>query len=283
MIKLPHTFQGGVSLTPVRSLRSLASSKLFLFACIAASVSALISTAFSMFSALPQLGQIMEDSLAQYSFSPAELAKIQQEIKQLLPSVLVFSFLFALAIAAIPSVGLWMTYSSTRSSDPIIKTTGLKILHIFFLIEIVLLGLNLAGSLLSIGDTNSFFSSTANLLEVLMSLAMLISARQLISAAKELFETGKTNAVISNRLPVLIIINLCITAGTLILQLISNFYTNPTAPMQAYIFPDKTTFFFSIAVAGSSIAELALFYKITVRAVAALRERSFDNSISSDD
>lgn len=252
-------------------LRALAASRLSLLGCIIMSVNILTSTIFSFFEIRPYLTDMINDFINNSAnFSPEQISQLQETAKYIVPLSIGFGVLFSLALSSIPAVALWLVYFNARSSRSDMKTTGLSILNIYLLVSVCFLGYSLAMSFLSSIGEGSFYSIVASSLESLMNLAMIISARKLIFAARNVIKTGNPMIPITNRCSILIIINLFVAVGTLLLQIVANIYTNPVGQMREYVFADLPSLISGLAVSIVTIAEFTVFYFLSRRGVSAL-------------
>lgn len=270
MLKFMCILSGGDKMISNHPLRTLAASKLFMLGCIILSVNALttgVYTFFAMRASIPEmLNEILNTSL---SFSPDTLAQAKETIKYIAPISLASSVVFSFILSSIPAFSLWLTYFSARSATANLKTIGFSILNVYLLVSVFSVGYNLVLNIFG-SISGGFFSVVASSLEDLMNLAMLISARKLLFAAKEIAKTGNTRFTIDNRCAILILINLCVAAGTLILQITANVYPQPTGQMLQYVFSDLPSLITGLAVSIVSIGEYSVFFFLCRKGISAL-------------
>lgn len=260
-------------------LRTLAASKLSLLGCIIVSINILTATVYSYFESRPLLAEMISEYINSPSLTPEQSSHLQDILKYVMPVSVTFGLLISLALSSVPAVALWLIYSGARSSKPHLKPAGFSILNIYLLISVFYLGYSLAVNIFSSIGEESFFDIIASSLESLMNLAMIISARKLVFAARNVIKSGDPVIPVTNRCSILIIINLFISVGTLLLEIAGIIF--PERGGQ-YVFNDLPTRITALSVSVVNIAEFAVFYFLSRNGVDALTNDTQSSTGNSD-
>lgn len=238
----------------IQRLRSLAASKLFLAACLCTIASYLLS-AISIYFLL------FDTTMSMLAFS--ELSLDEQTLQIVNTSLLVLyliTIVFVLGVASLPVIGQLMIYSNARKQAPM-KTAGFSLLKGYLLASCILGGFGAFGGVIQL-MTDYSFNAVSDMAVACVNLAVLIMSYNAVTAGRDVVRYGYTRRRISQALPVLMIVSVCISIGDIIWSVLEQFGVLPTGAS-----PIATpAFLLAVLCSLAGIVPYLLYYRLVVKA-----------------
>ena len=238
----------------IQRLRSLAASRQFLAACLC-SIAVYLLSAISLYFVV---FDTVKQALAFYELPMNEQTLYM--VDTVLIIVYLLTIVFVLGLASIPVIGQLMIYSGARKQAPI-KTAGFSLLKGFLLASCIFDGFGVfSGVILLI--TEFSYGSISDLAISCVNLAVLLMSYTAVTAGRDVVRYGYTRRRISQALPILMIVSVCISVGDTLWMALEQFGVLPTGaePLSAPAF---------LAILLSSLAGIVpylLYYSLVVKA-----------------
>lgn len=234
----------------IQRLRSLASSRQFLAAClctIAVNLLSVISVYFILKNMVMQIltaSGLPLDALADFSFL----------------IIYIIAIVFAIGLDSLPIIGQLMIYSSARKQAPM-KTAGFSLLKGYLLAYCILGGIGIFGGLIQL-MINYSYSTFSDLVVSGLNFATLIMAHTAVAAGRDVVRYGYTRRRISRALPVLMIVSVCISVGEILWSVLEQIGVLPTGAE-----PLSTPLFLMMILSSlAGIVPCLLYYRLVVKA-----------------
>lgn len=238
----------------IQRLRSLAASKLFLAACLC-TIAVYLLSAISIYFLLSDLiWQVFASSGLSLDEQMLHIADASFLIVYLIAIVI------ALGVTSIPVIAQLMIYSGARKQAPM-KTASFSLLKGYLLASCILGGFGVFGGVIQL-MTDYSFNAVSDMAVTCVNLAILIMSYNAVTASRDVVRYGYTRRRISQALPVLMIVSVCISVGDIIWSVLEQFGVLPTSAS-----PIATpAFLLAILSSLAGIVPYLLYYRLVVKA-----------------
>ena len=238
----------------IQRLRSLAASKLFLAACLCTIVSYLLS-AISIFFLLSDLiWQVFASSGLSLDEQMLHIADASFLIVYLITIVIV------LGVTSITIIAQLMIYSGARKQASM-KTSGFSLLKGYLLASCIIGGFGVFGGVIQLLIGFSY-NAVSDMAVACVNLAILIMSFNAVTAGRDVVRYGYTRRRISQALPVLMIVTVCISVGDILWSVLEQFGVLPTGAS-----PIATpAFLLAILSSLAGVVPYLLYYRLVVKA-----------------
>lgn len=238
----------------IQRLRSLAASKQFLAACLCTIAVYLLSAVFIFFVYHDGAMQILAASGLTLD------AQTLHTVNFYFIIIYIVAVVIALGLVSLPIIGQLMIYSSARKQAPM-KTAGFSLLKGFLLASCIFGGFGVFGGVIQLMTDYSFYA-VSDLAISSVNLAILIMSYNAVTASRDVVRYGYTRRRISQALPVLMIVSVCISVGDILWSVLEQFGVLPTGAS-----PIATpVFLLAILISLASIVPYLLYYRLVVKA-----------------
>lgn len=238
----------------IQRLRSLAASKQFLAAC-------LCTIAVYLLSSISIYFLLFDTTMSMLAFS--ELSLDEQTLQIVNTSLLVLyliTIVFVLGVASLPVIGQLMIYSNARKQAPM-KTAGFSLLKGYLLASCIIGGFGVFGGVIQLLIGFSY-NAVSDMAVACVNLAVLIMSYNAVTAGRDVVRYGYTRRRISQALPVLMIVSVCISIGDIIWSVLEQFGVLPTGAS-----PIATpAFLLAVLCSLAGIVPYLLYYRLVVKA-----------------
>lgn len=250
-----------------QALRKEASSKLMLFAAI--------TTVLVILTAFVQVWFMMNSNISDIVAQSMEMTPAPEIFSDIFLSafkfVMIIVLIPALGVASLIIIALFLIYANARSNQPL-KRTGYTIMRGMMITSLVFSAITLFIGIPAITGISSY-AAISNTFEALVTLLIAILSANALKTAREVVTTGSTYRRISNLLPILLIVTLCVNAGNMILTVLANTVPALTVKLTDYRLTSAPAYYVSIANYVLSLIHTLLFIFLCFRGKKALSQQ----------
>ena len=250
-----------------QALRKEASSKLMLFA--------VITTILVFLATFVQIWLMMNSNISDIVAQSMEMTPAPEIFSDIFLSafkfVMIIVMIPALGVASLIIIALFLIYANARSNQPL-KRTGYTIMRGMMIAGLVCDAFGLFAIILTIKGFSSY-RAISNAAEGFVTLLIAITSVSALKTAKEVVVHGSTYRRISNLLPILLIVTLCVTAGNMILVILANTMPALTVKLVEYRLSSAPIYYVSIANRALQLIQTFLFILLCFRGKNAISQQ----------